>query len=92
MGAKIFESLPDKSPTETIEGDEKLAQHKQVARSTSGLCCCWMLVVDFGCHGADGYGFCCMTHGSQGGKAYFTPPLPLHCMTWEMQSGGCQEA
>lgn len=40
-----------------------------------------MLVVDFGCQGADGSGFCCMTHGSRGGKAHFTsPPPPLYDM------------
>lgn len=81
MRTKTFESLPEKSPTETIEGDEKLAQYKPVARSTSRLCCCWMLAVDFGCHGSDGYGICCMTHGSRGGgKPTSHPPAPLSDM------------
>lgn len=68
MWSKTFDLLPDKNPTETIEGDEKPAQHKQVAQLTSRLCCCWMLAVDFGCHSADGCGFCCMIDDPQGEK------------------------
>lgn len=34
-------------------------------------------MVDFGCQGADGYGFCCMTHGPWGGGKPTSNPSPL---------------